>query len=97
MIDQSNSSYGQWYWTTHTSPQIGYEFANQDPDQLLGGTWPASWDSGSTTIGGLPSYDFCFALYSAPTVPLSNWPIYAGILLIGAFIVIRYRRKLSIG
>ena len=29
-----------------------------------------------------------------PAVPISNWPIYLSVLVIGAFLLIRYRRKL---
>ncbi|MCF6170884.1 MAG: hypothetical protein L3J66_07910 [Bacteroidales bacterium] len=32
---------------------------------------------------------------SAPAVPLPNWPIYLGILLISAFMVFRFRRRLA--
>lgn len=32
-----------------------------------------------------------------PPVPIANWPIYVSALLIGGFIVIRYRRQLALG
>ncbi|RKY54933.1 MAG: hypothetical protein DRP93_04400 [Candidatus Neomarinimicrobiota bacterium] len=95
MIDQSFSPYGQWYWQPHAGSQINNEFANQDPDQLLGGTWPVTWGSGSSTIGGRVSYDFCFALYGPPPIPISNWAIYFGIFLIGLFVIFRFRRRLA--
>jgi hypothetical protein len=84
---------GQWGWLIHAKPQINYEFANQDPDQLLGGGWPTTWDSGSNTIGNYDSYDFCFVLYGDPSssqsVPVSNWAIIFSILLIIFLILIQ--------
>lgn len=52
-----------------------------------------------TWIPKTKSLFFCLgtSFGAPPPVPLSNWPIYAGILLIGGFIVIRYRKKLAIG
>ncbi len=32
----------------------------------------------------------------APPIPLSNWPIFLGVFLIGVFIFIRYRRRLTV-
>lgn len=44
-----------------------------------------------------PEVQWVMNIHAEPTqpVPLSNWPIYLGILLIGAFAVVRYRRKLA--
>lgn len=44
----------------------------------------------STSISGL-------AYLYLTVIPLSNWALGIGLLLIGAFIVIRYRRKLAVG
>lgn len=41
-------------------------------------------------LGGIPS-DFAFELYGS-RVPLSNWAIILGVILIGTFVFIRYRR-----
>ena len=85
---------GQWAWQRHEVPQINHEFANQDPNQLLGGAWPATWGPGSITMGNGASYDFCFSLIGdpPPSVPISNWPIYLSLLLISLFIIVRLKK-----
>lgn len=52
----------------------------------------ASGDMGNITDEITFSYTLALA---PPPVPLSNLPIYLGILLIGTFVVMRYRRKLA--
>ncbi len=54
-------------------------------------TWNSALDSGSST-----QQDFPFIIYgAAPSVPVSNWALGIGLLLISAFIVIRFRRRLA--
>lgn len=48
----------------------------------------ASGDMGNIT----DEITFSYTLAPTPTIPLSNGAIYFGMLLIGAFVVIRYRR-----
>ncbi|MCF8228235.1 MAG: hypothetical protein K9G58_09910 [Bacteroidales bacterium] len=85
---------GQWGWVGHAAPQIFNEFANQDPCNILGGTWPATFGPGSDQFPGRDSYDFTFALYGneVEQAPLSDWPIYLGVFLILAFTVIRVKK-----
>ncbi|MCK5776787.1 MAG: hypothetical protein KAH25_11450 [Bacteroidales bacterium] len=85
---------GQWGWQQHEVPQINHEFANQDPDQLFVGAWPATWGPGSITMGNSASYDFCFSLIgdNPPSVPISNWPIYLSIFLISLFIIFKIKK-----
>ncbi len=90
---------GEWGWAWNQDPQIGGQFVNQDPDQVIDppGSWPASWASASGTWPSQSQYDLCFSIIGnevAP-VPVSNWAIILGVFLIGVFMVIRYRRTLA--
>lgn len=44
-----------------------------------------------------PAYDYTFHTFfcGTPTVPIGNWAIVLSILLIGTFVIIRYRNKLA--
>lgn len=95
MADMDFLLYGQWAWQMHAAPQINYPFANQDPCVLIGGAWGTTWTTGTTTMPGYPTHDFCFAIYGAPSIPVSNWALGIGLLLISGFIVIRFRRRLA--
>ena len=90
---------GEWGWAWNKDPQAGMEFVNQDPNGALDGNpWPASWAPASTTWPGQVQYDLCFQLDGSEvttSVPVSNWAIVLGVFLIGAFMVVRYRRTLA--
>ena len=81
---------GQWYWQSQTTPLIGYEFHWQDPCQLAS-VFP-TWTTASVAFPVYNIYDLCFALYGTNAVPISNWALILGAVLIGVFVVIRYRR-----
>ncbi len=94
------SQNGQWGTAWNNAPQANYVFADRDPDQLFGGAWPASWGHSSdySVWANRANYDLCFEITgsdSAAPVPVSNWAILFGVLLIGAFVVIRYRRSIA--
>ncbi len=95
----SYTNNGEWGWAWNKDPQIGAQFVNQDPDQVIdpSGSWPVSWTSASVTWPNQTQYDLCFAIIGnevAP-VPVSNWAIVIGVLLIGVFIAVRYKRTLA--
>jgi len=95
----SYTNEGEWGWAWNQDAQIGGQFVNQDPDQIIdpAGSWPVSWASASGTWPNQSQYDLCFSLIGdevAP-VPVSNWAIILGVFLIGVFMVIRYRRTLA--
>ena len=58
-----------------------------------GVTWNNANDSGSNT----PQQGFPFLINGSETaqVPVSNWALIFGIFLIGAFMIVRYRRRLA--
>jgi len=91
------ASNGEWGWAWNKDPQVGMEFVNQDPDGILSDPWPASWAPASGTWAGQTQYDLCFSIDGdeMTSVPVSNWAIVLGVFLIGAFIVVRYRRTLA--
>ncbi|NQU33550.1 MAG: hypothetical protein HQ521_09970 [Bacteroidetes bacterium] len=39
--------------------------------------------------------DFAFSITADPSIPIANWPIYLGILAMGAFVVVRFRKRLA--
>ncbi len=91
---------GQWGSAWNNAPQANYVFADRDPDQLFGGAWPATWGQSSSysAWAGRANYDLCFEITgdeSTAAVPVSNWAILLGVLLIGTFVVIRYRRSIA--
>jgi hypothetical protein len=55
--------------------------------QYFNGSWSSTQDN--TYTQGFP-----FVIYGAAPVPVSNWALLIGVLLIGAFIVVRYRRSI---
>lgn len=57
---------------------------------LNGGAYATALDGGTSTAQGFP-----FVIYGAESVPVSNWAIVIGLMLIGAFIVVRYRTRLA--
>jgi hypothetical protein len=91
---------GQWGSAWNNAPQANYVFADRDPDQLFGGVWPATWGH-SSDVSIWPSrsnYDLCFQINGdegTASVPVSNWAILFGVLLIGTFVVIRYKRSIA--
>ncbi len=91
---------GQWGSAWNNAPQANYVFADRDPDQLFNGAWPTTWGHSSdvTDWSNLNNYDLCFQINGGETaaaVPVSNWAILFGVLLIGIFVVIRYRRSIA--
>ncbi len=89
---------GQWGIAWNQSPQINYVFADQDPDQVLGGTWADTWEQSSNYFAGRNNYDLCFELggtEDAAPVPVSNWAILIGVLLIGTFIAFKYKKRIA--
>lgn len=91
---------GQWGSAWNNAPQANYVFADRDPDQLFGGTWPATWGHSSDVSGwgNRTNYDLCFQINggeSTAAVPVSNWAILLGVLLIGISVVVRYRRSMA--
>ncbi len=54
----------------------------------------ATWNNASDS-GGNMQQDFPFVIYTDVTIPISNWAIILGVLLIGTFIVVRYRTILA--
>lgn len=97
MAEMSFDPNGQWGWAWHAAPQQNLLFANQNPCDLPlnDGVWPTSWAPASNTWPSRANYDVCFAIYGSPAIPISNWAILFGIFLIGAFMLIRYRRSLA--
>ena len=92
------ANYGQWGWAWEGLPQDGNVMSNRDPDQALGGSWPATWEPGTNTWPNAAVLDLCFQLNGSETtaaVPVSNWAIILGVLLIGIFMAVRYRRSLA--
>jgi hypothetical protein len=57
---------------------------------ISGGAYATYLDIGTSTAQGFP-----FVIYGAESVPVSNWAIVIGLVLIGAFIVVRYRTRLA--
>jgi hypothetical protein len=89
---------GQWGWAWEGLPQDGNVMSNRDPDQVLGGSWPTTWEPGTNTWPNAAVLDLCFQLNGseiAAAVPVSNWAIIFGVLLIGIFMTVRYRRSLA--
>jgi len=100
IAEMSYSAGGQWGSAWSQAPQVNYVFADQDPDQLFNGVWPATWGHSSDVSiwSGRDHYDVCFEIdgsKSTAPVPVSNWAILFGVLLIGIFVVIRYRRSIA--
>lgn len=96
----SYSTNGQWGMAWNNSPQINYVFADRDPGQVFSGAWPTTWGPSSDYSGwaNRANYDLCFEIdgdESAASVPVSNWAILFGVLLIGTFVVIRYKRSIA--
>jgi len=85
---------GQWFWAALDGlPAINELSMFQDPCGLIGG--PPTWAPTSVVIGSQYT-QASFALYGhPPMIPVSNWAIILGVLLIGTFIVVRYRRTLA--
>jgi hypothetical protein len=95
MVEMPFNTAGQWFWAALAgSPSINNLSAFQDPCDLIGGA--TTWSPTSTQVD--PGYtQASFALYGSEeaSVPVSNWAIVIGLLLIGAFIVVRYRTRLA--
>ena len=94
------SQNGQWGWSWNGDAQINDVFADQDPDQVLGGVWPVSWGPSTdyAAWSNRSNYDLSFEIdgtEAAAAVPVSNWAIVLGIFLIAVFMVVRYRRRLA--
>lgn len=93
MADMQFGVGGQWAWNWADAPQKFNQFHNQDPCNLLVGSWSTTWDLGSNTPGwgGRTNYDLCFALHEgeAPDVPLSNNAIWIFVILIGGLTTFR--------
>lgn len=92
MADMSFGTYGQWFWGNYQGTQINQKFALQDPDLLLGGGYPQTWDYGDFTWAGWTAYNACFALYgpdAPPAVPIGNWALVLAGILIVVFVVFR--------
>ena len=95
---QDYSQAGQWGWSWSDDAQINTEVANQDPNNVLSLNWPVTWTNGTVTWPQHTSLDVCFELQGneSPTpVPVSNWAIVLGVFLIGAFMIVRYKRTLA--
>ncbi len=89
---------GQWGWAWEGLPQDGNVMSNRDPDGVLGGVWPTTWESGSNTWPTASVLDLCFQLNGSKTaapIPVSNWAIIIGVLMIGTFMAVRYKRSLA--
>jgi len=90
---------GQWGWSWNADDQINTEVSNMDPNNVLSENWPVTWTNGTVTWPQHSSLDVCFELQgdesTTPVIPVSNWAIVLGVFLIGAFMVIRYRRTLA--
>jgi len=92
------SPQGNWgpIWSVDVS--AGEFSAHRDPNNVLGGIWPATWTSTHVKWPSTDKLDFCFELQGTstptPIIPISNWAIIFGIFLIGTFIVVRYGRRI---
>jgi hypothetical protein len=75
--------------TTSPSPAVALSFWGVSSDTPIGKIEFSSTDSAGAELFG----NIAFGSY-AP-VPVSNWAIVIGLLLIGAFIVVRYRTRLA--
>ena len=97
--EQNYSSAKQWGWAWSNDPQVGNMAVNRDPDHVITNpTWPDTWDMASTTWPTTTEADLSFRLIGADgssAVPVSNWAIIFGVLLIGIFMTVRYRRSLA--
>lgn len=87
--------YGQLFWSTFSGTQVTNKFAVQDPDFLLGGGYPITWEYGDFVWPGVSAYNACFALYGEdappPSVPLNNWALIIGGMLIIGFTLVRVK------
>ncbi len=82
-----------WVSVTRLDSGDGCEFVWVAYDDGLGNerSYDGSWINGAT--GNTGNLLFCFS--STPPIPVSNWAIILGVLLIGTFIVVRYRTRLA--
>lgn len=86
--------YGQLFWGFADGTQIGNELHVQDPDALTGGAFPTSWGAGSGFFPGYSAYNSSFAIYgedASPSVPLNNWALIIGGMLIIGFTLVRVK------
>ncbi|NPD85023.1 hypothetical protein HNS38_09655 [Lentimicrobium sp. L6] len=86
--------YGQLFWGFADGTQIGNELHVQDPDGLTGGTYPPTWGAGSTVWPIYSAYNSSFAIYgedASPSVPLNNWALIIGGMLIIGFTLVRVK------
>jgi hypothetical protein len=75
-----------WISITRTNATDGCTFGWMGTLPETGNS--ASYNGTWVVSGGI----LAFCLSPSPIIPVSNWAIFAGLLLIGTFIVIRYRR-----
>ncbi len=71
-----------------------YDFTvNVTIDPSFTGNMDIDWFIAGDIYGGEPHFvSGAFAIDGPIPIPISNWALYFGILLIGVFIVLRYRR-----
>jgi hypothetical protein len=75
-----------WISITRTNASDGCQFGWMGTEPGTGNS--ESYSGNWVSSGG----NLAFCLGPASVVPVSNWAIFAGLLLIGTFIVLRYRR-----
>lgn len=93
-----------FYYDPSQSLIVGIEHCGYTGSaNFVGGTTTGSGMRRSWSSGGCPfNYSSTngwvnhlgFNMGGAPSVPISNWPIYVGILAMGTFLVIRFKSRL---
>lgn len=81
-----------WVSVTRQYSGDGCEFATLVSSEQGGSL--TQYQSGTWLLGN-SNLLFCLGDTAPQSIPLSNWPIYLGILLIGVFLIISFRRKLA--
>lgn len=85
-----------WVSITRQNPGDGYRFAVMASTDVVGNE--ASYDNGTGTWlpnGSNANLLFCLGNTGSPAVPLSNWALVISLLLISAFIVVRFRTRIA--
>ncbi len=86
-------THGQWYWHRVTSVNNTVSHWRNPGNGFDTGF--TTWTPEVVVFDG-PAEDLAFEIYGVTSVPLSNWPIFLGVFLIGVFVIIRFnRRKLA--
>jgi len=80
--------YGQWFWSRNIDVMNDVCHWRNPNDGF--GTGAVTWTGADVVFGDYN--DFAFVIYGpVQEVPLSNWPIYLGLLLIGITILVRIK------